>query len=132
MSHSPRGDLLRAAVAAFGADKIPWPLTVRVQGGNGVGASWRFTEDEWRAMLADEVGETGPLSELEEDALEGADRIWRTSADLAGRTGVEYTGHWRSAVAELVRRGFLERQRGTRRLRRTETPHERPEDADRN
>ncbi len=129
---SLRAELLRAAIRAIGTDSICWPLIVRVKACDGSALTLHaFNEKEWLELsvdIPDDPEELSELSELEEDALEAADRQWRTSADLAARTGVEYTGHWRGAVASLIRRDLLERQKGTRKLRRTETSHERPAD----
>lgn len=62
-----------------------------------------------------------PLSACAQDALEAAaDGEWHTSIELAGEAGWPYSGRWRGVVAELVRRGLLERDRRTKRLRLAE------------
>jgi hypothetical protein len=63
-----------------------------------------------------------PLSPTQEDALEAAaDGEWRSSIDLAGEAGWPYGGHWRGLIADLVRRGLMERDRRTKRLRRPQS-----------
>ncbi len=127
---SLREALLRAAIAALGANAIVFPILVRVKCRDGGLVLHAFHQHEWEALSAASEG-TSPLTELQEDCLEAAeDKQWRSSQDLAKATGVEYTGYWRSGVAELLRRGLLERQPGTKRLRRTGAPHARPTDSD--
>lgn len=131
-ANSLRAEMLRAAVSMIGTDQIAWPLTVQLVCPCGV-AVQHFTEEQWRALTedddttdaqADSPGSVDdcerPLSEREEDALEAAaDRQWRSSMDLAARAGYEYDGTWRGSVKVLIDRALLERQRGTKRLRRT-------------
>jgi hypothetical protein len=58
-----------------------------------------------------------PLSACASDALEAASGEWVTSQELSVRAGWPYGGRWRGVIAELVRRGLLERDRRTKRLR---------------